>query len=211
MAALPSSSHVHATSKSRTYTWMSDVTRSDKAGNHYSTVCIQWSLASAEAPPPLSLTNPLVELPSTIGGAGNVRATSEPDCTIQMVRQLSAVTGSTPAPATKACIIRVGDCVTARSASKECASSMSIALVEDLWASSARHAPGQDCQRFIRLRWFLTINGIAISRARLPRGSQVRLSYSSLLSLVARRWLHLCCTPLVSQSSCPRYVFTGSS
>lgn len=99
-------------------------------------------------------------------------------------------------PVTKQCIIRVGDTVFAKSGVATCAG-MAIGLVEDMWSGCAdevaKLAIPAAAPR-IRLRWMLTIGNIAISRARLPRGSQA--SALCFACLVAR-----CDTPGVTQLS----------
>jgi hypothetical protein len=79
--------------------------------------------------------------------------------------------------------ISIGDTVYAKSSLPHCAQ-MSVAMVEDMWeASTTDLVPASAAslgvlpapQRIVRLRWLLTIVNIAISRARLPRGSQVRV------------------------------------
>ena len=115
--------------------------------------------------------------------------------------------------ASKKCIIRVGDTVFAKSGVATCAG-MAIGLVEDLWSGCADEVTKLGipvAAPRIRLRWMLTIGNIAISRARLPRGSQASYfcvwlacgtqqharGYSTA-SCVARRLIS--CAPLLLHS-----------
>jgi hypothetical protein len=162
----------------RNVQWMSDVVDIDESGGrHYSIMA--YNGLSAVMPPPLApvpcgLGTSFKEIDMNVG-MQQLRVQTAPACSAVPMSSASvrAYSGATGAPSF---IVRVGDTVCAWSTAPE-AASMSVALVEDMWEAlpgSFQTVTAAVDTRRVRLRWFLTIQNIAISRARLPRGSQVR-------------------------------------
>lgn len=104
--------------------------------------------------------------------------------------------------------VNIGDTVYAKSSLPNCAH-LAIALVEDLWDSPTTGlVPTSSAldvlpppQRIVRLRWLLTIVNIAISRARLPRGSQVAVRI--FFVVLCLRLLAVFIAPLLSFRATP--------
>lgn len=184
MAAPPK--QLMATKKQPTtfsYEWMSGVAARDGRGRHFTTVALHRMPVVPAAPavrPQLYVSILPYGAAAPVGEAVHVP---------ELSNSTTPLTVAAPASSTgKGCIVRIGDTVYAKSSIAAC-SSFSIGLVEDLWErveSIDGSAPRPEC--CVRLRWLQTINNIAISRARLPRGSQVRP-----VALVARGWLRVLC------------------
>lgn len=159
--------------------WLSQPKRVDGTGTHHTTLAVEWfplpPPAVAPGAPAHSLADAVPKTEQPAGAPAAAAGTLPPPGGVSdTARPTTPVLE--PARPLKRSVVRVGDTVHARSSVVDVAA-MTVALVEDMWQCHSTDPAAlplsvHSCR--VRLRWFSTIHNISISRARLPRGSQVR-------------------------------------